>query len=243
MKITERFIVMRRISFWTGWFIPVIPFLFALYYYSINLFLILGIMVIYLIAYFIFDSSKLLKELKIQREEKNIEEQKSLIKEYLKKQINLKLSCVDLLHSIDTNQCLRSNIFVYYKNSEHYTMKYKYNMEEWPDKTIKIPVNRGCTGDAWNEKTQIFRTRDIFIDKDKTSGVPQEELNKVPNDLEWICSTPIFDNNNVLAVLNFDGNKEMTEQDKEKIKVHARRVASELSNDLILLNKFINNII
>ena len=53
--------------------------------------------------------------------------------------------------------------------------------------------------------------------------------------MQWICSTPIVHpkKKNIIAVLNFDGNRKVTEPANIRfIKEHAERVATELGGIL-----------
>lgn len=151
-----------------------------------------------------------------------------LLKFKVKNEIRTKLSQVDVLKNLEPSQNLRSNIFLFNKKSGKYYIVESYNMNIDCDRTIEIPENMGCTGEAWRTKTQVWGEKNRIF-KDGNHRLPEEPLKKVRKDLEWICSTPIVKNQKVIAVLNFDGNKQMNVSQKETIKQHANRVASDLS--------------
>jgi hypothetical protein len=133
-----------------------------------------------------------------------------LLKLKVKHEIQTKLSQVDVLNNLEPSQNLRANIFLLNKKGGKYFIVESYNMNTDCDRTIEIPENMGCTGEAWRTKTQIWGEKDRIF-KDGNHRLPEGPLKKVRKDLEWICSTPIVNNQKVIAVLNFDGNKKMTE--------------------------------
>ncbi|MBA7688779.1 hypothetical protein ES703_97268 [subsurface metagenome] len=151
-----------------------------------------------------------------------------LLKIRVKQEIQTKLSQVDTLKHLNKSQNLRSNIFLLDKKHKRYYIAESYNMKTDNDRTLAIPENMGCTGEAWRTKMQVWGERDRIF-KDGNHRIPEELLKKVKEDLEWICSTPIIKNQNVVAVLNFDGNKPMNEEHRKIIESHANCVASELS--------------
>ena len=156
-----------------------------------------------------------------------------LTKDEAIKQIQMRLRCVDVLKSLEPEQNLRSNVFLQDKKREIYYIWQYYNMDTDPAKNItEIPKGRGCTGNAWKLKQPIWGDKkDIF--GDGKYGLPIDQESKIHLDLEWICSAPIVnEKRNVIAVLNFDGNKPMNDNQKEFVKQHAERIASELGQVL-----------
>ncbi len=141
------------------------------------------------------------------------------------------LKSIEQFKHLIPGQRLRSNIF--FKKKVTYKIKYSYNMDEFADKNIEIPVNLGCTGEAWRTKRQIFGPKEkIFIGGEYK--VPDEQLKKVPGDLEWVCSTPILnESGDVIAVLNFDGNRVLNPEQQDKIKRHSLRISQDLQEILI----------
>jgi hypothetical protein len=146
----------------------------------------------------------------------------------IKNEIQTKLSQVDVLQHLDQSQNLRSNMFLLEKKYGRYYLAESYNMKADNDRTLEIPENMGCTGEAWRTTMQVWGGKDRIFEEG-SHRIPEELLRKVKNDLEWICSTPIIKNQNVVAVLNFDGNKPMDGDQKKTIASHANCVASELS--------------
>lgn len=138
------------------------------------------------------------------------------------------LSSIEQFRGYNPEQRLRSNIFFYNKKKEKYYVKYHFNMEKHSDKNIEIPKNLGCTGEAWRTKNQIWGDKDqIFL-----SGpykIAEEEYRKVSKDLQWICSTPIIDENkDVIAVMNFDGNQMVSDDQKKEVRKRCQEMAEEL---------------
>lgn len=156
-----------------------------------------------------------------------------LTKDEAKNQTQMRLRCVDVVKILQPDQNLRSNVFLWDKKKKVYHIWQYYNMDTDPAKNVtEIPKGRGCTGNAWESKQQTFGDKeDIF--GDGKYHLPSDQESKISHDLEWICSTPILnEKRNVIAVLNFDGNKPMYDSQKEFIKQHAERVASELNHVL-----------
>jgi hypothetical protein len=148
--------------------------------------------------------------------------------------VNKMLTSIDQFKRFDPKQRLRSNIlFVCYdsdKNVGKYRIRYSYKMDVFSDKLIEIPINMGCTGEAWRTKNQIWGDKKIIFSS-SPFRIPDEELEKVPKDLEWVCSTPIVDRNgNVAAVLNFDGNRSLGNKQKDEIKKHCQKIAEDLKD-------------
>lgn len=138
------------------------------------------------------------------------------------------LKSVDLFKSFDQNQRLRSNIFFLKKRKGIYYIKYSHNMSAYGDKNIEIRENMGCTGEAWRTKRQIFGDQNKIYQNGKYR-IEDVQLKKVPKDLRWICATPILnDNRDVIAVLNFDGDKDLTPDQITEIKRHCQRLSEEL---------------
>lgn len=153
---------------------------------------------------------------------------RQLLKFKVQHEIQTKLSQVDTLQHLDQSQNLRSNIFLLKKKYKQYYLAESYNMKTDDDRTLEIPENMGCTGEAWRTKMQVWGEKGRIF-QDGNHRIPKELLKKVKEDLEWICSTPIIKKQNVVAVLNFDGNKPMNEEQRKIIESHANCVASELS--------------
>lgn len=149
-----------------------------------------------------------------------------------KELINSKLETVNQFNHFVPGQKLRSNIFFFNEKKRKYYIKYQYNMDEDRDKNIEIPENLGCTGEAWRTKVQVFGTKDMIF-AGGPFRIPEEELVKVSKDLEWVCSTPILDDNgNVIAVMNFDGNRKLIPEQIDQIKSHCRKISAELKDIL-----------
>ena len=153
----------------------------------------------------------------------------SAIKEKLIRSV---LKSIEQFNQLIPGHRLRSNIFFFNKKKRIYFIEQQWNMNGFDDKSIEIPENLGCTGEAWRTKNQVFGTKTrIFESGD--FRIPLEQLRKVPKDLEWICSTPIFnDNREVIAVMNFDGNKELNQSQMEQIKDHCQKTSLELKEIL-----------
>lgn len=145
----------------------------------------------------------------------------------IKQNVQARLADVKGLQHLDQSQNLRANVFILNKRNKYYYIAESYNMETDADKNINIPENMGCTGEAWRNKTQVWGDK-AHILKVGDHRIPEKEVQKVKTDLEWICSTPIVKNRNVIAVLNFDGNKQMDPTQRNTIKQNASRTASEL---------------
>ncbi len=158
-----------------------------------------------------------------------------LSEEEAKEQTDLRLHCVDVLKVVDPDQNLRSNVFRWDRKRNAYCIWAYYNMDTDPAKNvIEIPEGKGCTGQAWTGKMQIWAKRDEIFG-DGQHALPFDQEDKISCELQWICSTPIIHpkKKNVIAVLNFDGNKDITESvDITFIKEHAERVATELGGVL-----------
>lgn len=145
--------------------------------------------------------------------------------------INGILASIDKFLQFDSTQRLRSNIFFCNEKTKKYFIKYKYNMDLDNDKNIQIAVNRGCTGDAWSQKKQVWGTKDLIFSKGDYR-LTSDELEKVPSDLEWICSTPILKDDEVIAVLNFDGNKPMDSAQQKEIMDHCNKICEKIKEIL-----------
>ena len=154
-------------------------------------------------------------------------------KDEAKNQTQMRLRCVDVLKILKPDQNLRSNIFFWDKKRKVYYIWQYHNMDTDPAKSVtEILKGQGCTGNAWESMQQIWGDKTDIFGNGKYS-LPSDQESKVSTDLEWICSTPIVDRKrNVIAVLNFDGDKPMNEDQKKFIKQHAERVASELGQIL-----------
>lgn len=132
-------------------------------------------------------------------------------------------------------QRIRSNIFFSKKRNKktYYYIKHYYNMETFNDKNIEIPENMGCTGEAWRTKSQVWGDKEMIFSRGRLR-IPDEQLEKVPEDLQWVCSTPIVDKNgNVIAVMNFDGNGDLTPMQVEEIKTRCHIICEELKNIIL----------
>lgn len=141
------------------------------------------------------------------------------------------LASIDKFLKFDDSQRLRSNIFFYKKNQKKYFIKYQHNMETSDDKSMELPENLGCTGEAWRSKKQVWGNKDKIL-KIGDYRVPSEQLEKVPLDLEWICSTPILRDSDVIAVMNFDGNKPVSEEQQKEIMNHCSNICIKLKEIL-----------
>ena len=148
---------------------------------------------------------------------------------YIVEQIRILLSSVDTLKILDSDQNLRANLFCE-KHIPKFCIVQSYNMEGDSDKDLEIPHNRGCTGQAWASRSQIWAEKDKFFDESAACALPPTEKEKVRRDLEWICSTPVVKKGQILAILNFDGNRVMSETQKASIMQHASKVAEGLGN-------------
>lgn len=154
---------------------------------------------------------------------------KENIKEIKEKLIQSKLSSIERFKHFDPSQTLRSNIFLS-KQKNGKTIYYVacfYNMDAYEDKQIEILENMGCTGEAWSTKRQVWGDKKRIFQEGKYR-VPDDQLKKVWRDLEWICSTPIIKDGNVIAVLNFDGNKRLTRIQQEQISDYCKKLIDEL---------------
>jgi len=155
---------------------------------------------------------------------------KEITKVFKENIIKTKLATVEQFKYFEPVQRLRSNIFLAKKKNGRvvYFIAHSFNMNENDDKNIEIPENMGCTGEAWNTKQQIWGDKKRIFEEGRYR-VPDEELKKVEKDLFWVCSTPILDRHgNVVAVLNFDGNRDLNEKQIEEIKTHCKKIAEEL---------------
>jgi len=130
-------------------------------------------------------------------------------------------------------QRIRSNIFVENKKKRIYNIKYQFNMEGCQDNVIRIPLNLGCTGEAWRTKKQVYGD----YSRIRAGGeykIPDDQLALVPEDLKWVISTPIKDKNGeVIGVLNLDGNKEFSGEQKDKVKRFCNELAEEIQKVLV----------
>lgn len=148
-------------------------------------------------------------------------------------QVQLRLNCVQTLRFLDPDQNLRSNLFIWNRNKEHYYIWQHYGMEtDLATSVTEIPKGKGCTGTAWEQKEQVWGDK-VEIFGNGKYALPGDQERKVRHELEWICSTPVVDKKRkVIAVVNFDGNKPMDASKKEFIKQHAARIAGELGQIL-----------
>jgi hypothetical protein len=126
---------------------------------------------------------------------------------------------VSQLLTIDQKQ-LRSNIFL--PSEDKSCLKIPeglhLNMRDPLELTIQIPVGRGCTGNAFQNKEPTI----AVLEKDWGKYVLDEpEMKKVDKDLVWIFSMPIFHpdkTGRVIGVLNIDSlNERKTKEDIERI--------------------------
>ena len=121
----------------------------------------------------------------------------------------------------------RANVFFLDKEKSEYYIRYQYNMDNFDDKNIRIPTHMGCTGDAWRTQDQVWcLANEIF--SDGNYRVPQEWLKTVPKDIKWIVSTPIRVDGNVIAVLNIDGNQNLSKEAEDAMGQQSRQLAEAL---------------
>jgi len=104
-------------------------------------------------------------------------------------------------------------------------------MDSYDDKNLEVPLNMGCTGAAWQSKQQKFVLRKDFQQEAK-HYLPESEWKKVWKDITWICSTPVFKNHQIIAVLNIDGDKNPGVEVQERIKRKGQSLA-DLLGDLV----------
>lgn len=96
----------------------------------------------------------------------------------------------------------RINLMVRDDSGKYLRIKYHYKMEAYNDLTIKIPVGKGCAGEAWERNDMILgdRCKGLSLVDNK------EEIAKIPPGLQIVLSAPIRhpDSNQVIAILNVD---------------------------------------
>jgi hypothetical protein len=125
----------------------------------------------------------------------------------------------------------RANVFFLDKKKAEYYIKYQYNMDNFDDRNIRIPTHMGCTGDAWRTQDQVWcYANEIF--SNGNYRVPQEWLKTVPKDIKWIVSTPIRVDSDVIAVLNIDGNQNLSEEKEGSMGQQSKRLAEALGRIL-----------
>ncbi len=151
------------------------------------------------------------------------------------------LGCVASLRRLDNLQNLRSNIFIFDRKRKVYRIIAFHNMDSDDDRNVELPQNMGCTGEAWRTKQQVWGPKEHILHVGNHK-IPQEQVSKIRLDLEWICSTPITDwAANVIAVLNFDGNKPMSQQQQQEVKQQASRLAGELQHLLAPCRQYLGS--
>jgi hypothetical protein len=157
-----------------------------------------------------------------------------------KEQVQMRLECVNSLKHLDPTQNLRANIFIFSKKSNSYHIIHQYNMQTDSDKDVELPKGEGCTGRAWTSRTQVWGDKGQIL-RSGDHRVPENQVSKIRPDLEWVCSTPIFDTKRreVVAVINFDGNKPMDPKQQQVVMEHANRLAHELACVYARIGKFV----
>jgi hypothetical protein len=132
------------------------------------------------------------------------------------------------LDYLSPGQSLRANIFHRKLAADTYEMIYQYNMDGASDRGLVIPLNMGVTGEVFRTKTQKIVAKKNFYGV-APYRLPNDLIQKVPNDLQWICSTPIInDKGDVIATLSFDGDRDCE---------HEFETIAELANTLVLTLK------
>jgi len=142
---------------------------------------------------------------------------------------------VNSFYSVDEKQHLRSNIFLKPNGEELYQIAAQYNMNTSKDLKIKIPLNKGATGEAWLTQTTIWADKKHIYNGEHR--IPENERKKLPSNICWICSHPIIKNNETIAVINIDGDKEIEDPSlKENIENIVRLISKLLEDyDLTIL--------
>jgi hypothetical protein len=130
------------------------------------------------------------------------------------------------------NQRVRANIFKPDTKVAMYKICYHHNMDSDNDRDVEIPFNMGCTGEAHRTGVQIFCADKRQFIKPGTRQIPDEQAAKLKTDLEWICSTPIIRDGDVLAILNIDGDKLVNDDFYSLVKQFSVRCARLLSDIL-----------
>lgn len=95
-----------------------------------------------------------------------------------------------------------------------------YKMDGYDDRGIELPRGDGCTGRAFNRKDQVFANRKETIFK-----LVPSEMKKVPVNLKFILSTPIYDPDDqtkVIGVYNIDGFRLLKPNEIKELKAKAR---------------------
>lgn len=167
-----------------------------------------------------------------------------LIPRYLRKErtdfVKNALQWIQPIKELSDGHMLRANVCIRNDKEGYYSIEkgWHLNMDHHNDRYIKIPINRGCTGNTWTRTTQIWQDYPEIFDDKRADGLPKQEIEKVWADMRWICSTPIISKNKVVGVLNIDGDQDLTKQNesngkyKELIKNVASRIATELSHHI-----------
>lgn len=143
------------------------------------------------------------------------------------------LSDVDALNpQLSNRQRLRSSVFVTSKRDgeKAYVMDESYNMENADDKWLAIPMNMGVTGTACRDKVQVIGD-ESEIYGDGKYRIPGVQYMRVAKDLKWICGTPIVSANGrrVRAVLDIDGNVALSDEDKKKVSLFAKKMVEKVA--------------
>ena len=186
--------ILKKSTFWVGFLILFVPFVVPIYLPNDSSVRI----VIFLVFSLIYYSHCILVEKETERDKAFTREQKeNELKKYFaskdKENIERILSFCDIINNFFDNnlkQRIRSNIFLLETNLNSYKIYAQYNMLRYRDYHIAIPKNKGCTGEAWLTKNQVWANRyQIF---DGLHRLTLEESQKIDKDLHWVCSTPIL---------------------------------------------------
>ena len=199
---------LKQLNFWFGFILLLIPFIVPILFPN-NLYIVIIITVFFFFTYFfVYQNNEKEKRLLEHRE---LNELRKYYFSKDKKNIEKILSFAEIINNFyydNQTQRIRSNIFM--KDLHDYRIYAEYNMSSFPDHNVRIPENRGATGEAWLTKKQVWANKEEIF-----QGVHRltiEEKGKIVKDLEWVCSTPIIRTNSegnpeTIAVLNIDGNK------------------------------------
>jgi hypothetical protein len=156
---------------------------------------------------------------------------KSIAKEEREKLIRKLLASSSELST--QGMTVRANIFQAKQDGPKpvHVITHHWNMDSHDDKNLEIPLNMGCTGSTWQSGKQNFTLRDHFK-QDAKHYLPADQWAKVWKDMTWICSTPIYKENRVFAVLNLDGDGNPDSDTIRRIEKKGQSLASVIE-DLI----------
>lgn len=109
-------------------------------------------------------------------------------------------------------ESIRVNIMLLDESGQHLTIKYLHGFSDSDmDRSIKIPINTGCAGQAWLHREPLVGDLSDLLESKVRWGLPQPEIEKIRKSLKSIFSMPIIKDDQCIGILNFDSDNTIEE--------------------------------